>query len=74
MTYRENGDTITIEMSRFDYNLLMMILGIASGRVAENEHQLWSVVEFTNRLNTGNPRFIPYYIPPEFQTSDADRT
>lgn len=75
MTYSENGDTITIEMSRDDYELLLLLLGIATGSCSRNPNRdmFWNSVDFVNRLNAANPRFTPYEIPEEFRLSHADR-
>ena len=68
MKYTENGDTITIQMSRLDYDTLLVMLGMATG-VASRDALMWRCIDFVNRLNAGNPRFIPYEIPEEFKVS-----
>ena len=67
MKYTEKDDTITLEMSRGDYNHLLLALGMAAG-LASDKPTFWKWIEFTNRLNAGNPHFTPYEIPDEFKT------
>jgi len=74
--YREDGDTITLEMNRADYDVLLVMFGAATGRASQNRDKttFWHWLDFTNRLLAGSPRFRPYQIPEEFQTkTDADR-
>ena len=67
MMYRENGDTITIEMTRGDYEYLLWLLGVAGGIRAVDPRRFWETVDFVNRLNAGNPRFRQYDLPEEFR-------
>lgn len=74
MSYTENGDTITLQVSREDYDRLLLALGMAAAcaRRDLDESAFWSLIDLANRLNTGNPRFTEYEIPEEFKP-DADR-
>jgi|KBSMisStandDraft_5_1062788.scaffolds.fasta_scaffold82830_6 hypothetical protein len=74
MTYSAEGDKITIEMSRDDYDLLTIMLGSALGSAFGDKRLFYAWVDFANRLNAGNPRWAPYEIPAEFQPNHADRT
>jgi len=69
MKYTEHGDTITLEMSRDDYEGLLLMLGFAAGAASRKGelHTYWRWIDFVNRLNDGNPRFTPYEIPEEFK-------
>jgi hypothetical protein len=68
MKYTENGDTITLEMDREDYLLLLFLLGIAVGKNGGTDPaRFWEWVDFVNRINTGNPNFLPYTIPDEYK-------
>jgi len=69
--YREDGDTITLEMNRADYDIFLCILGAAAGRASQNRDKtmFWLWLDFTNRLLAGSPRFRPYQIPEEFQSN-----
>jgi len=71
--YTENGDTVTLEMTRDDYDHLLLMLGAAAGRASQDRDKttLWRYLDFTNRLLAGSPRFRPYRIPDEFK-ADAD--
>jgi hypothetical protein len=75
MKYTANGDTVTLEMTQGEYARLLVAIGIATGVTARDgdEKTVWSWVDFANRLNTGNPNFIPYEIPDESKP-DADRS
>ncbi len=74
MTYSEKDGTITIEMSRSDYDMLLVILGRGAGVASRDSHKknLWQFMDFVNRLNNGNPHWIPYEIPYEYKPR-ADR-
>jgi hypothetical protein len=67
MKFTENGDTVTLEMSRADYGNLLIAMGIAAGS-ATDKKAFWRWMRFVNELNTGNPQFTPYLIPEEFKT------
>ncbi len=67
MKYIENGETVTLEMTRDDYGNLLIALGIATCS-ARDEKTQWAWIRFINELNAGNPSFTPYEIPEEFQT------
>jgi hypothetical protein len=68
MTYTQQGERVTLEMTRDDYDRLMIMLGYACGasRARSEISLFWSWLRFTNELNNGNPNFTPYEIPPEF--------
>ena len=66
MTYTENGDRITLEMTRDDYEMLLMMAGFAAGASRERAHfYMW--LKFVNRLNETNPNFMQYEIPEAFR-------
>ena len=69
MKYTENSDTITLKMSRNDYDQLILILGYATGMASRtgDKWTFYAWIDFVNRLNTGNPHFLPYEIPEEFK-------
>ena len=68
MKYTEKGDTITLEMSRGDYENLLLAMGIAAG-AASDKKAFWTWIQFANRLCAGNPHFIQYEIPEEFKAA-----
>ena len=68
MSYSEKGDVITLEMSRADYNQLLIAMEMVAALASEKK-VLWHWIDFANRMNTGNPHFIPYEIPEEFRGS-----
>lgn len=66
MIYTEKGDSITIEMTRNDYEQLMLILGYACGAAsAKNPAIFYTWLAFVNDLNATNPNFTPREIPAE---------
>ena len=71
MKYTENGDTVTLEMTRGEYEHLLLATGIATGVASRDTDKktFWEWIDFANRLNTGNPRYIPYEIPDEFKAA-----
>lgn len=73
MSYSENGDVITLEMSRADYRTLLLMLSNGLTLVDEENDptKFWQWVDCVNRLNTGNPRYDPYQIPEEFRAEQA---
>jgi len=62
--YKRDGETVTLTMSRDDYDELLMCLGIAIRAANEPRPALFlSRLALTNRLNIGNPGYTPYQIP-----------
>jgi hypothetical protein len=68
MTYTENNGRVVLEMTRDDYDQLLVILGYASA--ASMSHGVsvvfYRVLRFINELNRTNPNFTQYAIPPEY--------
>ena len=51
-------------MTRGEWDLLLVLLGIASGHCQSNFATLFPAsLRLLNSLTEGNPRFIPYEIP-----------
>lgn len=71
MTYTRQGDLVTLEMTREDFQRLMLMGGYAAGAAmrANDQMMFWKWMRFANELNAGNPTFIPYTIPPEYSGS-----
>lgn len=69
MTYTQQGDRVTLEMTRDDYERLLIMIGFACGAALRNgdRSQLYRWLEFANDMNAGNPAFLPYEIPEEFR-------
>jgi len=69
MTYSEDGDTVRLEMTRDEYNGVLLMLGRLAGSESRNgDKQLfWEAIAFVNRLNRTNPNFTQYEIPEEFR-------
>ena len=69
------GDVV-LRMAFADWQLLLRLLARATGDVHITHGTLafYRAIALVNRLNAGNPDFLPYEIPPEFAepcTSDA---
>lgn len=66
MSYREEGDQVILTMSREDYNKLLMTFALATMRGIEYRGDFPKAVESTlslmNRLNEGNPDYLPYQV------------
>jgi hypothetical protein len=61
MSYQERDGEVILTMSREDYQMLLLVLGYATGGAIQ---QRWTsaqrMFELTNRLNQGNPHYVPY--------------
>jgi hypothetical protein len=54
---------VTLELPIADFELLLLMMGIAIGAAWDNKPMARSFVRLTNRLNKDNPNFQPYKIP-----------
>jgi hypothetical protein len=62
--YSKQGDEVILTMTERDYELLLFLLGGVTGATAKDP-ECWAVdvrviIGLVNRLNQGNPHFIPY--------------
>lgn len=65
MSYREENGQIVLTMSREDYDVVLLRLGMAAGLAMSRygaEH-LNRHLATLNRLNEGNPNYTPYALP-----------
>ena len=63
MSYNDNQDgTVTLTMTRQDFELLLMCLGAAAALAEQNVGLLsaGTIFGLVNRLNEGNPNYRPY--------------
>ena len=62
MSWKREGDRVTVDMSIDDWEILLMRLGFSIGATHASG---WDreVIGFVNRLNDGNPGFAPYVMP-----------
>lgn len=60
MGYQENGDEVTLTMTRQDYMDLTLALGIATGWAMKEGKDITSLLELINRIHQGNPNWTPY--------------
>lgn len=64
MKYTQQGDRVTVEMARDEYETLMLIVGAGVGsQRRRNRGVFYRWLEFTNEMNAGNPDYRPYEIP-----------
>ena len=75
MTFKREGDRVTLEMSCEDYAMLTRMCGYAAGAVLKegDKEQFWRQIRFVNDLNRTNPNFRPYEIPEEFTVRLTER-
>jgi hypothetical protein len=59
-----DADSVTVEFTRDDYDVLLIILGYATGAAHDPDMQRM-MIRFVNAINQGNPSFIPYEVPAE---------
>lgn len=65
MSYREENGQVLLTMSRDDYQMLLIVLGYATGgAIKEHWTSATRMFELTNRLNEGNPHYTPYQVNP----------
>lgn len=63
MTAKKEG-RVTIEMSEEEHDRLICMMGYAVGAAMRQDSDLgWGWIRLVNRLNEGNPDFVPYKIP-----------
>lgn len=67
MSVRREGDRMHIEVSLDDWDSILVTLGAALGVVFRDPSKFYIWLAVINRLNEGNPHFIPYEIPEEFR-------
>ena len=66
MSYREENGQVVLTISRDDYENLLIHLGIAAGYFSRAHGDLFAQsCALLNRLNQGNPHYIPYAVEPE---------
>lgn len=55
-------ETIKIELSRTEFDLLLLALGLAAGTV--KDHKLFNnLLRLANAVNKNNPAWTPYEVP-----------
>lgn len=60
MSYREENGKVVLTMDRGDYCTVISLLNIAAKYATKDGGDLRPHLEFLNRLNEGNPDYIPY--------------
>lgn len=64
--HTETNSTVRITLTRDEFDLLLLSLGIAAGMASEDNPKLFrSIFRLVNAINDGNPNFTPYQIDPE---------
>jgi len=67
MSYHEENGQVVLTMSRDDYDAVLIRLGIAAGYLSQqrDDDAFRRTCALLNRLNEGNPHYIPYEVEPE---------
>jgi hypothetical protein len=65
--YIENGDKVTLELTRDQFERIILALGWGIGAATRDGDKtlLYRWVKLANEINEGNPRWTPYEIPEE---------
>ncbi|MGH9665554.1 MAG: hypothetical protein ACRD9L_14105 [Bryobacteraceae bacterium] len=58
-------DKLTIELSRDEFELLLLALGIAAGSAAASPALFKDLLRLANAVNRNNPAWRPYEVPAE---------
>lgn len=64
MSYSEENGKVVLTMSREDYDNLLICIGASVGLALQDRGQFGKnvVIEWANRLNEGNPHYVPYVL------------
>ena len=55
-------DKVVLELSREDFDKMILILGMGIGAISyHNPKDYQWAFDLVNRINEGNPRWIPYH-------------
>jgi hypothetical protein len=61
VSYSEENGQVVLRMSREDFQMLLIVLGYATGGAIKDAWTPASrMFELMNRINEGNPNFRPY--------------
>lgn len=64
--WSREGDTITIRMTRGDYDTLLLLLGAGTGvLLGTGTFSITKHLGLLNRINAGNPNYRPYCAAPD---------
>jgi len=65
MSWKREGDTVTLTMSVDDWEGVLLMMGIAIGAALRQRDKgiAHSLCRITNRVSDGNPDFTPYNTP-----------
>jgi hypothetical protein len=69
VSWKREGDVITLTLTPDQYANVVMALGIAAGRVlgedGDRQRRFNEWLRLTNAVNEGNPDWTPYEVPAE---------
>lgn len=65
MTYIEQGENVRLDMTRDEFDQLLLMMGsVAGAALRQNDlQQFYKWLKFANLVNATNPNFTPYKIP-----------
>lgn len=64
MSYSEKDGQVILTMSKDDYDRLMIYLGLGISSLLARGSELREMLECHNRVNAGNPKYVPYKVNP----------
>ena len=67
MSWSREGDTVRIEISLDQFEMLLLTLGLATGAAYRNgyRNQAHDVMRLANAINEGNSNWTPYEVKPK---------
>lgn len=62
MSYREENGRVVLTLLHADYCNVLLALGIAANAMSADGEPTDGMRDLLNRLNEGNPDFLPYQV------------
>lgn len=69
--YSEKGNEVTITISQTDAIFMTLLLGIGIRSYADSPRVIEDCLRLMDRINDGNPRWLPYYPPSKEESNGA---
>lgn len=71
MSFRRDGDRVTIELTTEQYHTLLLQLGYAMGAASARGESTDPHLRLVNAINEGNPNWTPYAVEPELDANTS---